>query len=104
MKVIAVLACFVLLALAFTDCSAEERVIRRTYTSGGPFYESEEIVTTEYSPATRTTRTTVIERPGETVVIYPSRRVIVNPNRGYLYQTDRYSTSTITQETVEIVE
>lgn len=101
MKVIAVLACFILLALAFADCSAEERVIRRTYTSGGPFYESEEIVTTEYSPATRTT---VIDRPGETVVIYPSRRVRIRPNRGYIYQTDRYSTSTITQETVEIVE
>ncbi len=104
MKVIAVLSCFVLFVLAFTACMSEERIIRRTYRSGGPFYESEEIVTTEYSPATHSSRTTIIERPGETVVIYPSRRVRGNPNRGYLYQTDRYSTSTVTQETVEIVE
>ncbi|MDD5643914.1 MAG: hypothetical protein PHO00_00480 [bacterium] len=105
MKIFAMLVFFVLLAPAFTNCMSEERIIRRTYSSGGPFYESEEIVTTEYSPVSRSTRTTVIERPGETVIIYPSRRVVVNPNRGYIYQSgERYSASTITRETVEIVE
>ena len=77
-----------------------ERVVRRTYYSESPYYE--EVIITEpyYQP------TTIINRPGEInrVVVYPSRRIIINPNRGYIYNTGTYSTSTISEETVEIIE
>jgi len=100
MKLLKLVLIFVIVFSAVSLSYGAERVIRRTYYSKSPSYE--EVIITEpyYQP------TTIITRPGEInrVIVYPSRRIIVNPNRGYIYNTGTYSTTTISEETVEIVE
>ena len=101
MKFLKFVLIFVVAFSAVSLSYGAERVVKRTYYSSGPFYEEEIIITEPYYQPT-----TIIVRPGEInrVVVYPSRRIIINPNRGYIYNTGTYSTTTISQETVEIVE
>ena len=100
MKLLKLVLIFAVVFSAVSLSYGAERVIRRTYYSESPYYE-EVVITEPYYQST-----TIITRPGEInrVIVYPSRRIIINPNRGYIYNTGTYSTSTISEETVVIVE